>query len=206
MVELVLNGRKHKGVALIDDADADVASKHKWHVGLSHGKPMYVKTCRGLLLHRLLLGLDRIRDAHIHVDHINGDGFDNRRHNLRICTLAENNRNVLRTDGLSCYHGVGWSHISKKWTAHITHNKKTHYLGMFESEDVAAIAYNQAARYLHGEFARVNTVPGDDGKAIKPMSLRHKRKYELLYERYLKLQQLFESNAELIPLEYRTKN
>lgn len=93
------------------------------------------------------------------VDHINGDGLDNRRSNLRVCSHAENRRNSKKVSGrrklASHYKGV--SHPSKnRWTASITVMWKTLHIGSFKTEIEAARAYDEAARNHHGVFARLN--------------------------------------------------
>lgn len=90
------------------------------------------------------------------VDHINGNKLDNRRANLRICNNADNNYNKGQRKGK--YKGVHYSNNSNKWVAQITKNGKTKHLGLFVDQDDAALAYNEAARSLHGEFAYVNKI------------------------------------------------
>ena len=64
------------------------------------------------------------------VDHINGDGLDNRKANLRICTVNENNKNAkMRKDNKSGYKGVSWYPNRHKWRCVIFVNKKQIYLG-----------------------------------------------------------------------------
>lgn len=76
---------------------------------------------------------------------------------MRICTVAENNmnkRSILPSS--SKYKGVSWHIIRNKWISHVKHNKKTHHLGYFDIEEDAALAYNQKAKELFGEFANLN--------------------------------------------------
>ena len=90
------------------------------------------------------------------VDHINRDGLDNRRHNLRFCTNAQNNHCAPYGKGTSKYKGVSWQKKSKRWIVSIKHNGKVLSLGRFNGEDEAALAYNKKAQALWGEFAYIN--------------------------------------------------
>ena len=91
------------------------------------------------------------------VDHINSDGLDNRRQNLRLATKSQNGCNSRkRKNTSSIYIGV---HLRKKqgrWEAEITHNRKKIWLGSFDNEITAARAHDRAAIKYHGEFARLN--------------------------------------------------
>lgn len=89
------------------------------------------------------------------IDHINGNGLDNRRCNLRICTQAENVRNNRGRMGMtSQYKGV--SKWEGQWIATITSHGKQVRIGQFATEHEAALAYDAAARELHGEYAHLN--------------------------------------------------
>lgn len=93
------------------------------------------------------------------VDHDSGDGLDNRKQNLRICSHAENCRNARRRTfpgKTSRFKGVCWSKYEECWIARITVNGERHDLGRFENEELAALAYDKAAPEIHGEFARTN--------------------------------------------------
>ncbi len=89
------------------------------------------------------------------VDHINGDTLDNRRANLRVCTMAQNvrNRKKPRTN-TSGYKGVHWMPRHKKWMAKITCAGKHIFLGLFDDPAEAHAAYCAAAKKYHGDFAR----------------------------------------------------
>lgn len=94
------------------------------------------------------------------VDHINGNGLDNRRCNLRICTPAENVRNRRKVAcGRSRFIGV--FPRRDKWHAVVTHQRKTHFVGSFDDEVEAAKARDRLALELHGPFARLNFPPDD---------------------------------------------
>ena len=91
------------------------------------------------------------------VDHINGNGLDNRRCNLRITNSHGNNCNsAKRKNSTSKYKGVSWSSREKKWKAQIQENKRKRPLGTYVSEEQAARVYDKAALQLHGEFAKIN--------------------------------------------------
>lgn len=91
------------------------------------------------------------------VDHINGDGLDCRRGNLRLCTSQGNNQNRRKTKAYtSRFKGVSLDRSRNQWRATIKLNRKLKYLGRFESQRAAAHAYDIAAIKLFGEFARLN--------------------------------------------------
>lgn len=100
-------------------------------------------------MHRLLMN----PSIGMEVDHINGDKLDNRKANLRICSHAENRRNVKKQmDCTSEYKGVFWCSRLAKWSTRITVNGKEIHLGNYQSEVVAALHYDMASRILHGVF------------------------------------------------------
>ncbi len=93
------------------------------------------------------------------VDHINHNGLDNRRKNLRLCTVSQNNRNrrpITRPNKGSKYKGVTFDKKRNYFKALIQHNKKKYFLGSFKSQIKAAKAYDKAAKKFFGEFAYLN--------------------------------------------------
>lgn len=97
------------------------------------------------------------------VDHINRNKLDNRECNLRWATRSQNKTNsiLLKKNRTSKYRGVNkHPNASKKnpWRAYVTKNKKTYHLGWFKSEKLAAIAYNEKALKIHGNFAVLNKI------------------------------------------------
>lgn len=144
-----------KGVALVDDDDYEWLNQWKWYA-LKHKNLRYAVHdlwCngkkKGILMHLLILPAPPGKE----IDHRDGNGLKNVRSNLRVCTHAENCRNVKpHRDGTSKYKGVSWCKEKQKWTVHV----KNKHIGRFVSEEDAARAYDVAAIDLFGEFARPN--------------------------------------------------
>lgn len=105
------------------------------------------------------------------VDHINGNGLDNRKVNLRICTRAENGRNrKMSIKNKSGYHGVHFANTEnrkKRWTAMIRFGGKKRYIGRYFTVEEAARAYDEKAKIYHGEYATLNFRTTIDKKEIK---------------------------------------
>ena len=146
-------------VAVIDGEDYDLVSSHRWR-SIKSGKTYYAAAHirkpdgnrTNLLMHRLILGLS---DPKIQCDHIDGDGLNNIRANLRPCTEAENRRNSgKQSNNKSGLKGVCLLYDGK-WQAGIGVNNKRIYLGRFATAEEAHEAYKKAAYELHGAFARM---------------------------------------------------
>jgi hypothetical protein len=92
-------------------------------------------------------------------DHINGNGLDNRRANIRFATNSQNSANrKIGVRNKSGYKGVHWSSRDNKWRVQFKVNKKTKYIGLFANSHEGALAYNRAMKNYFGEFARLNMV------------------------------------------------
>jgi len=124
------------------------------------GNSFYAARGEGRWPHRKLVLMHRvIADAPtgMDVDHINGNGLDNRRENLRVCTHAENQRNRRKNkDNTSGFKGVFWHKNRKRYQAQIKICGKKIHLGYFLDPAEAAHAYDEAAKKYFGEFARLN--------------------------------------------------
>lgn len=160
--------------ALVDDADYHWLNQWKWCAHRDRRTYYAVRnTARGanvkrttIRMHRLLLGAQPGQEC----DHINGDGLDNRRANLRFCTTAENqcNQRHLRRGKSSRFLGVCWHKLNKRWVARIEFNGQRHRLGYFHSEIAAARAYNLAALKYHKAFASLNEIPDSSPECAQP--------------------------------------
>jgi hypothetical protein len=109
------------------------------------------------LAHRVIWAIVYGEWPKIIIDHCNMNPADNRLCNLRLATKRQNGCN-RRAQGRSKYLGVGWHKKAGKWKAAISVHNKTLHLGLHETEESAAIAYNKAASVYHGVFARLNQI------------------------------------------------
>lgn len=154
---------RNKGWTLVSTADLPQVHQHRWQLQVKgrENRTIYAKADIGgktISLHRFLVGA---LPAEMEVDHVNGDGLDNRRENLRVCTKAENRRNERKrvpSDGAasSPFKGVIWDSERGMWQGRISIKGRTTNLGRFTSEQDAAVAYDIAAEKAFGPFARLN--------------------------------------------------
>ncbi len=141
--------------ALVDDDVQPLIGDRKWRVILRRGgRPTSVVSGRGrdfVHLHRLIAS----PGPGMTVDHINCNTLDNRRANLRVCTVSENarNRSVQKNNKLGL-KGVYMD--GNSYRAQIRYEKKVYSLGSFATAERAREPYSAAARRLHGEFARLS--------------------------------------------------
>ena len=98
-------------------------------------------------------------DPKMHVDHKDGNGLNNQKSNLRLATTSQNLANGRARDNFtSKYKGVHWDRFNNKWRVQVQTKDRIVRLGRFGNEVFAALAYNDAAVRLQGEFARINLI------------------------------------------------
>lgn len=148
-------------VAIVDDDMYDDLSQYKWRV--QEGKhTCYAVRAKMILgkrysisMHRYVLDCINLRMC---VDHVNDNGLDNRKSNLRICSYSDNQHNKRSFHGTSVHKGIFFHSKRNKWRAQICFDNKTCYIGDYDSETDAAMAYNRSALQKFGEFARLNVI------------------------------------------------
>jgi hypothetical protein len=145
-------------VALVDDEDYEWINSFNWYAQRCGGKNkrFYAARCKRIngklttiLMHRQILKTPE----GLETDHIDGDGLNNQRKNLRACSKSQNlmNQQVQKNKK---HKGIFQS--GKKWASRICLNKKSIYLGIYDTEEMAVDAYNSAAIKYFGEYARPN--------------------------------------------------
>jgi hypothetical protein len=145
--------------AKVDPEDYPWLAQFRWHCKTSATAAYAVRTVteagrtRRIYMHRQIMNTP----DHLVCDHVNHDGLDDRRANLRNCTTAQNNANRRpRARTTSRFIGVSWDRARRKWAAHIKKGGKQKNLGLFDDEIAAARARDTAARKLHGPYAKLN--------------------------------------------------
>lgn len=153
-------------VTLVDDGDYEWLNRWKWHAVPNHRAFYVMRNIRiaknkktSEQMHRLILGL-KPGDKR-ECDHVDGNGLNNQRENLRICSLSQNSQSSRKRKGCtSKYKGVHWDRRDRKWISQAQVNEKRIRLGCFDAEVDAAKAYDTAALKYYGEFARTNEMLG----------------------------------------------
>ncbi len=144
-------------VALVDEEDFEELSKHKWYaLKRAEGKFAAARNVLGKVVYMSRVIVSAVKG--MCGDHQNHQTLDNRRANLRLATVSQNQQNRKKQFSIcsSKYKGVDWHKRDKKWRARIKFNGKKMSLGHFNSETEAAITYDKKAKELFGEFACLN--------------------------------------------------
>lgn len=155
VVVLLVEGQS----VIISEKDLAIVSTYHWHINNTRGYVQSSIYCNGktknVKMHRLILG---ILDPKIKIDHQNGNQLDNRRENLREASPSSNAANARKRKGkcTSKYKGVFLHKNSGKWAAKIKSNYKETWLGYFDKEKDAALAYDKKAKEVFGSFAKLN--------------------------------------------------
>lgn len=159
-------------VALVDDEDYDYLKQWHWFARIysrwssyyafrgfyfsTNGKTKNIHT--NIPMHREIIKAPR----HLVVDHIDHNGLNNQKSNLRLCTIAQNNANRFSLkNSTSIYLGVYFAKDRNKWRAAISVNDKILERKSFDTEIEAALYYNELAIKYHGEFANLNIIENE---------------------------------------------
>jgi hypothetical protein len=134
-------------VAIVDDSDFERINQWKWHAVCAKGK-WYARSVimgKNVWMHHLIIKQQVGQET----DHKSGNGLDNRQRNLRTVTHAVNCKNrQANKGGTSKYKGVYWFARIQKWSARIKDDGKNYFLGNYNSEKDAALAYNVKSKEL----------------------------------------------------------
>ena len=161
MKQINISTKKHPNTFVsVEDCLYPWLSQWKWSPA-ENGSTVYATRAevlcdnskKTILMHRLILDAQP-KDK---CDHKDGNGLNNLRENLRLCTHAENMRNRKnQKNNSSGFKGVSWDRGLCKWRVQLKLNGKNKQYGVFFCLIKAAKAYDEAAKKYHGEFARVN--------------------------------------------------
>lgn len=177
MPELVIESKTHgTHTVLFDEEDRELIESYTWHIWLGNKNKAYYaitnipdpnrddwyirpsdgtrrKKRTTLRMHRLLTNCPK----HLQVDHLNHNGLDNRKKNLRICTNLENQHNKKPdTRNSSGFKGVSWSKRDRRWCAMSSINGVMTNLGLFKTKEESARVYDANVYHYHGKFAYRN--------------------------------------------------
>ena len=154
--QLIIESKKHgTHTVLIDEEDWEKISEYRWFVWSGRtNNTLYARVSNeNTYMHRIILNAPK----GTMVDHINGNGLDNRKENLRLCTTRENNANQKKNrNNSSGYKGVAKASNCSKWRAYIRVDYKQIHLGNHNTPEEAARAYDAAAKKHFGEYAHLN--------------------------------------------------
>lgn len=137
------------GSVEIDEESIPLISGFKWYVSDNKRGHRYARTKRKIYMHRIIAGLSE-GDGLV-VDHINGNGLDNRKANIRVVTVAENNANRRSRKGLP----TGVLKYRKGFMARIRRMGKIYYLGTFKTQQDATKAVYECLKRIDPVTAHI---------------------------------------------------
>lgn len=165
-MKIIIVDSKKYGIKhiLVDDEDYELLNKYKWYIRKNRNcfyatrKSRYGvygnRQCSVVEMHRFILNMF---DRKIFIDHIDHNGLNNTKLNLRECSAQENNFNSLpRKNKTSKYKGVHFNKTNNKWRVCVTKNRKRIHIGFYTCEHEAAYNYDKHSIDAYGEFAYLN--------------------------------------------------
>lgn len=152
-------------VALVDDEDYEYLNQFKWHLNRCNKNRIIYAVRKGkqinkirrspICMHRIIMNTLKGME----VDHIDHNGLNNQKSNLRNCTHSQNGMNKLKITSKTGYRGVYIDIKRKKpFCVCLRRNNKTIHLGSYTTLNEAALKYNEAAFKYFGEFAILNII------------------------------------------------
>lgn len=165
-IKITVNSKTYgKHEILIDREDFSFLKQYKWHLWKGRTcntlyartnikKPNNKRTVE--YMHRIIMEYRKFDIREKSIDHIDGNGLNNIKRNLRTCTNKQNQQNRFSRKGRSKYKGIYYHKHSKKWMVRVKYNGKVKFLGYFDNEIEAAKIYDNHAKELFGEFANLN--------------------------------------------------
>ncbi len=144
---------------MVDDGDLELVAAYRWHVfeDPRAGGPYAIANTRRPDGRQTTVRMHKLITGYPATDHIDHDGLNNQRANLRPCDQHQNQGNQRKgVASSSRFKGVTWNKLAGKWMAQIKVHRRSRYLGLFEVEEDAARAYDMAAQEAFGEFACLN--------------------------------------------------
>jgi hypothetical protein len=141
---------------IVDDEDYEYLNQFTWQLSKGHYTNYAIRTYRKKACKRKTMRMHRVimnPPSHLQIDHKDGNGLNNQKENLRICTQSQNigNRGVMKNN-TSGVKGVHWDKNAKKWRARLGMNGKRKCLGIYDDLDEAKDVYIKAAKEFFGEY------------------------------------------------------
>jgi len=160
-----LNSVKYPGLeCIVDDEDYDELIKYNWHPKIylkdnvcyaamwNHGHP--------ITMHIFIMKYHEHNINNQDIDHKDHNGLNNKKENIRLCSHSTNQQNARKTgkQTSSKFKGVYFHSKRMKYHAKIRLNRKVFFIGSFDNEIEAALAYNQKAIEMFGNFVCLNVI------------------------------------------------